>query len=187
MTSTQSAVFNSLPTGNYTVDPTHTEIGFTARHMMVAKVRGTFEKFSANVVVGETLADSTVHAEVQMDSVDTRNEDRDNHLRTSDFFDIEQHPTMTFNSTEITESSMTGDLTIKGITRPVTFDLEFNGVSPDPWGGTRAGFEATTEVNRKDWDLTWNVAVEGGGVLVSEKIKLHLDVELVLPSAEESA
>ncbi|HLS44473.1 MAG TPA: YceI family protein [Ornithinicoccus sp.] len=177
-------VFNSLQPGVYTVDPTHTEIGFTARHMMVAKVRGTFHEFNAEVVVGQTLAESTVTAEVQMNSVDTRNEDRDQHLRTSDFFDIENHPTMTFRSTEITETSMSGDLTIKGITRPVTFDLEFNGVSPDPWGGTRAGFEATTEVHRKDWDLTWNVAVEGGGVLVSEKIKLHLDVELVAPAGD---
>jgi polyisoprenoid-binding protein YceI len=179
-------VFNTLQPGVYTVDPTHSEIGFTARHMMVAKVRGTFHEFTAEVVVGETLADTLVTAEVQLDSVDTRNEDRDQHLRTSDFFDIENHPTMTFRSTEITESSLTGDLTIKGITRPVTFDLEFNGVSPDPWGGTRAGFEATTEVNRKDWDLTWNVAVEGGGVLVSDKIKLHLDVELVAPTAEDT-
>ncbi len=179
-------VFNSLAPGTYTVDPSHTEIGFSARHMMVAKVRGTFEEFSAEVVVGETLADSTVTAEVQLNSVDTRNEDRDNHLRTSDFFDVENHPTMTFRSTEITETSMTGDLTIKGNTRPVTFDLEFNGVSPDPWGGTRAGFEATTEVNRKDWDLTWNVAVEGGGVLVSEKVKLQLDVELVVPTEPDA-
>lgn len=179
-------VFNSLAPGTYTVDPTHTEIGFTARHMMVAKVRGTFSDFSAEVVVGETLAETSVSAEVQMNSVDTRNEDRDNHLRTSDFFDVENFPTMTFRSTEITDSAMTGDLTIKGNTRPVTFDLEFNGVSPDPWGGTRAGFEATAEVNRKDWDLTWNVAVEGGGVLVSEKIKLQLDVELVVPTGEDS-
>jgi len=152
----------------------------------VAKVRGTFSEFTADVVVGETLADSKVTAEVQLNSVDTRNDDRDNHLRTSDFFDVEHHPTMTFTSTEITESSMTGDLTIKGNTRPVTFDLEFNGVSPDPWGGTRAGFEATAEVHRKDWDLTWNVAVEGGGVLVSEKVKLHLDVELIVPTGEDA-
>src|SRR5699024_7400489 len=164
----------------------HTEIGFTARHMMVAKVRGTFPEFTANVVVGETLAETTVTAEVQLASVDTRNDDRDNHLRTSDFFDAEHHPTLTLRSTEITESALTGELTIKGNTRPVTFDLEFNGVSPDPWGGTRAGFEATAEVNRKDWDLTWNVAVEGGGVLVSEKIKLHLDVELVAPTGDDT-
>lgn len=167
-------VFNTLAPGTYAVDPSHTEIGFTARHMMVTKVRGTFSDFTADVVVGDSLASTTVQAEVQMNSVDTRSEDRDNHLRTSDFFGIEEHPSMTFRSTEITESSLTGDLTIKGQTRPVTFDLEFNGVSPDPWGGTRAGFEATTEINRKDWDLTWNVAVEGGGVLVGEKVKLSL-------------
>lgn len=179
-------VFNTLAPGTYAVDPSHTEIGFTARHMMVTKVRGTFSDFTADVVVGDSLASTTVQAEVQMNSVDTRSEDRDNHLRTSDFFGIEEHPSMTFRSTEITESSLTGDLTIKGQTRPVTFDLEFNGVSPDPWGGTRAGFEATTEINRKDWDLTWNVAVEGGGVLVGEKVKIHLDVQLVVPTGEET-
>lgn len=179
-------VFNTLAPGTYAVDASHTEIGFTARHMMVTKVRGTFSDFTADVVVGQSLADTSVTAEVKMDSVNTRSEDRDNHLRTSDFFDIETHPTMSFRSTEITESTMAGDLTIKGQTRPVTFDLDFNGVSPDPWGGTRAGFEASTEINRKDWDLTWNVAVEGGGVLVSEKVKIHLDVQLVVPTGEEA-
>lgn len=177
------SAFPGLAPGTYAVDPSHSEVGFTARHVMVSKVRGTFSDFSAEVVVGESLADTFVRAEVQMLSVSTRSEDRDTHLRSSDFFDIENHPTMTFLSREVTESQMTGDLTIKGITRPVTFGLDFAGVSTDPWGARRAGFEATTEINRKDWDLTWNVALEGGGVLVSEKIRIHLDVELVAPQA----
>lgn len=174
---------NQLVPGTWTVDAAHSEIGFTARHMMVTKVRGTFSEFSAEVVVGETMADSSVSATVQMGSVDTRSADRDGHLVSPDFFDVENYPTMTFRSTQVTESTMTGDLTIKDVTRPVTFDLEFNGASDDPWGGVRAGFEASTTINRKDWGLSWNVAVESGGVLVGEKVQIHLDIQLVQPQA----
>lgn len=177
-TGTQTA-FPGLAPGRYAIDPAHSDIGFTARHLMVAKVRGQFTDFTSEVVVGETAADSRVSAEVQVASIDTRVAERDTHLRSPDFFDVERHPTMTFTSTSIDESSMTGDLTIRDITRPVTFDLEFVGASADPWGGRRAGFEASTEVSRKDWGLTWNVAIEGGGVLVGDKVTLHLDVELV--------
>lgn len=177
-TGTQTA-FPGLAPGRYAIDPAHSDIGFTARHLMVAKVRGQFTHFTSEVVVGETAADSRVSAEVQVASIDTRVAERDTHLRSPDFFDVERHPTMTFTSTSIDESSMTGDLTIRDITRPVTFDLEFVGASADPWGGRRAGFEASTEVSRKDWGLTWNVAIEGGGVLVGDKVTLHLDVELV--------
>lgn len=176
--------FPDLAPGSYTVDPTHTTIGFTARHMMVAKVRGTFTDYTAQVQVGQSWADTSVRAEVQLASVDTRNADRDTHLRSADFFDTDVNPTMTFVSTEVSADSMTGDLTIKGVTRPVTFDLEFVGTSADPWGGRRAGFEASTTINRKDFGLTWNVAVEGGGVLVGEKVQITLDVELVAPSTE---
>jgi polyisoprenoid-binding protein YceI len=172
----------SLKPGTWTVDPGHSEIGFTARHMMVAKVRGTFSDFTAEVVVGSPFHASRVAAEVDLSSVDTRNADRDAHLRSVDFFDSETFGPMTFRSTEITETSMTGELTIKDTTRPITFDLEFLGTSEDPWGGVRAGFEATTEINRKDWGLTWNVAVESGGVLVSDRIQIHLDVELIQPT-----
>lgn len=168
-----------LAPGAWTVDASHSEVGFTARHLMVTKVRGTFADFTATVQVGEPFEASSVTAEVKLESINTRSEDRDAHLRSADFFDVEQYPTMTFTSTEVTESSMTGDLTIKGITQQVTFDLDFSGVSADPWGGTRAGVEATTEINRKDFGLTWNVAIEGGGVLVSEKVKIHLDIQLI--------
>lgn len=171
----------NLTPGIWTVDPAHSEVGFTARHMMVAKVRGTFQEFSARVQVGDPFESTAVSAEVNLASVDTRNTDRDTHLRSGDFFDTETYAAMTFRSTEVSETAMTGDLTIKGITRPITFDLEFIGTSDDPWGGFRAGVEASAEINRKDWVLTWNVAVESGGVLVSERIQIHLDVELIQP------
>ena len=173
------ASINDLSAGAWTVDNTHTVIGFTARHLMVTKVRGQFTDYTADINVADPATESTVNVTVQLASIETGTADRDAHLRSADFFDIENHPTMTFTSTKITEDSLTGDLTIKGITKPVTFDLEFNGVQTDPWGGQRTGFEATADVNRKDWGLEWNVALEGGGVLVSEKIKLALDVELV--------
>ncbi|PWJ24032.1 polyisoprenoid-binding protein YceI [Branchiibius hedensis] len=168
-----------LTPGVWTVDPSHSTVGFLARHLMVSKVRGSFTEFTADVKIGEQFEDSTVSATVQLASVSTGSEDRDGHLKSPDFFDVENNPTMTFTSTKVTPDTLEGDLTIKGVTKPVTFELEFDGVSADPWGGTRAGFEATTEINRKDFGLTWNVAVEGGGVLVSEKVKINLDIQLV--------
>jgi polyisoprenoid-binding protein YceI len=174
-----SSSLSDLAPGTWNVDATHSEVGFTARHLMVSKVRGQFKDFAAVVTVGQPFEQSTVEAAVQLASIDTNNADRDTHLKSSDFFDVENNPAMIFKSTKVTDSALEGDLTIKGITKPVTFDLEFGGISADPWGGTRAGFEATTEINRKDFDLTWNVAIEGGGVLVGEKVKIALDVELV--------
>ena len=145
----------------------------------MSKVRGQFKDFDAVVNVAQPFEDSTVEATVQLASVDTNAADRDTHLKGADFFDVENNPAMTFKSTKVTNHSLEGDLTIKGVTKPVTFDLDFGGISADPWGGTRAGFEATTEINRKDFGLSWNVAIEGGGVLVGEKVKIALDVELV--------
>lgn len=168
-----------LTPGVWTVDPAHSTVGFVARHLMVSKVRGSFTEFTADVKIGEQLEDSTVSATVQLASVETGSADRDGHLKSPDFFDVENNPEMTFTSTKVTADTLEGNLTIKGTTAPVVFDLEFDGVSPDPWGGTRAGFEATTEINRKDFGLTWNVAVEGGGMLVSEKVKINLDIQLV--------
>lgn len=170
---------SDLKPGTWNVDPAHSEVGFMARHLMVTKVRGQFKDFSGVVKVAEAFEDSTVEATVQLASVDTNNADRDGHLRSPEFFDVENNPTMTFTSTRVSDSSLEGDLTIKGITKSVTFDLEFGGVKTDPYGSTRAGFEATAEINRKDFDLTWNVALEGGGVLVGEKAKVTLDVELI--------
>jgi polyisoprenoid-binding protein YceI len=168
-----------LPAGTWNVDASHSELGFVARHLMVTKVRGQFKEFEGTVKVGDDLASSQVTAVVQLASIDTGSADRDNHLRSADFFDVENNPTMSFTSTDVSEGALTGDLTIKGVTRPVTFDLDFNGLATDPWGNTKAGFEASTEINRKDFGLEWNVALEGGGVLVSEKIKINLDIQLV--------
>jgi polyisoprenoid-binding protein YceI len=176
---TTTAITTQLPTGTWAIDASHTEIGFTARHLMVTKVRGKFSDVEGTVTVAEPFSASQVRASVKLASVDTGSADRDVHLRSADFFDVENNPEMTFVSTEVTEDSLKGDLTIKGVTRPVVFDLEFGGVATDPWGNTKAGFEAETEINRKDFGLEWNVALEGGGVLVSEKIKVKLDVQLL--------
>ena len=171
--------FPGLTAGTWTVDPTHAEVGFVARHLMVAKVRGRFTEVSGTVEVGETLAETSVRAVASAASVSTNQADRDGHLRSAGFFDVETYPELTFVSTSVSSDSMIGDLTIKGVTRSVTFDLEFDGVQADPWGNTKAGFTATTAINRSDWGLTWNAAIEGGGVLVSDKITITLEVELL--------
>jgi len=170
---------SDLKPGIWNVDASHSEVGFIARHLMVSKVRGQFNDFAAVVTVAQPFELSTVEATVQMASVDTNSTDRDTHVKSADFFDVENNPAMTFKSTKVSDNTLEGVLTIKGVSKPVSFDLEFGGVSADPWGGTRAGFEATTEINRKDFDLSWNVAIEGGGVLVGEKVKITLDVQLV--------
>ena len=173
----------AMPAGTWTVDPTHTRIGFVARHMMVTKVRGSFAEFTASVEIAEDPFRSSLSAEVRMASIDTGNPDRDQHLRTNDFFDVEQYPTMRLQATGFEQADgglrMHADLTIKGVTRPVVFDLEFDGVGQDPWGGTRAGFAATTTINRKEWGIEWNAPLEAGGVLVGEKVLIELDVQLV--------
>ncbi|HRC65609.1 MAG TPA: YceI family protein, partial [Dermatophilaceae bacterium] len=138
-----------------------------------------FTEVSGTVEVGETLAETSVRAVASAASVSTNQADRDGHLRSADFFDVETYPELTFVSTSVSSDSMIGDLTIKGVTRSVTFDLEFDGVQADPWGNTKAGFTATTAINRSDWGLTWNAAIEGGGVLVSDKIAITLEVELL--------
>lgn len=168
-----------LTPGTWTVDPAHTEVGFVARHLMVTKVRGTFADVEGTVEVAPDVTKSTVDVTVQMASVDTRSADRDAHLKSADFFDVENYPTMRFVSTSFDGERLTGDLTIKDVTKPVTFEVEFNGEQADPWGNTKAGFEAEAEVKRADWGLTWNAAIEGGGVLVSDKIKIVLDVQLL--------
>lgn len=178
-----TTVTTTIEAGTWNVDPSHTRIGFLARHMMVAKVRGSFSEYTADVTIAENPLESSLTAEVQMASIDTGSEDRDNHLRTNDFFDIEQFPTMTLRSTGIDQNGdeykLHADLTIKGVTRPVTFDLEFDGVGQDPWGGTRAGLSASATIDRTDFDVSFNAPLETGGVLVSEKVKIEIDVELV--------
>jgi polyisoprenoid-binding protein YceI len=176
---------SALAPGTWTVDPSHSTVGFVARHLMITKVRGRFTDFSGSLEIAPDPLQSHVEATVNLASVDTGDAGRDAHLRTADFFDVEGggSPTMTFRSTGIKEEhgdyTLFGDLTVNGVTRQVEFDLEFEGVSPDPWGGTRAAFTAETEINRKDFGLEWNVALETGGVLVGDKVKIQLDIQAV--------
>jgi polyisoprenoid-binding protein YceI len=170
--------------GDYTIDPTHTRLGFSARHAMVTKVRGQFEEFSgtAHVDTAEP-ANSRVDLTIATASVATGNADRDGHLSSADFFDAEANPEITFVSTDVSrdgnEWTITGDLTIKGVTKSVTVPFEETGTAQDPFGNVRVGFEGAVTVNRKDWGLTWNATLETGGVLVSEKIKLEFDVSAI--------
>jgi polyisoprenoid-binding protein YceI len=170
--------------GTWSVDPAHTEIGFVVRHMMVSKVRGHFEKYTATITTAPDPADSTAEVEVDLSSITTGNEQRDNHLRSSDFFDVATSPTMTFRSTGIKPDGddflLDGDLTIRGITRPLTLKVEVGGFGPDNYGGTRCGFSATGEINRRDFGVNWNAAIEGGGVVVSEKVTITIEAEAVL-------
>ena len=183
MTTTQLA--NQLTGGTYTVDPSHSRIGFVARHAMVTKVRGSFNEFEATAQVdAEDISRSTAQVTINVDSIDTRNEQRDGHLRSNDFLDIANHPQITFATTSVTPVSdevvrVTGDLTIKGVTRPVTVDFTFEGAATDPFGNQRVGFEGSVVINRKDWGITWNAALEAGGVLVSDKITLEFEISAI--------
>ncbi len=174
---------SALTAGTWNIDPSHSTVGFTARHLMITKVHGTFKTFSGTITVGANPLQSSVEATVEMVSVHTGDDGRDNHLRTGDFFETDRFPTMTLKSTGITANGgnyvMATDLTIKGVTKPVSFNLEFEGVSKDPWGNTKAGFTASAEINRKDWGLEYNAVLETGGVVIGEKIKITLDIQAV--------
>ena len=172
-------------TGNYKLDVAHTRVGFSARHAMVSKVRGQFDQFDGSVYLdAENPANSRVELTIQAESIDTRNADRDNHLRSNDFLAMKEYPEITFRSTNVdkvddTHYRVTGDLTIRGVTNPVTLDFEFTGTAVDPYGNQRAGFEGSGTINRKDWGITWNAALDGGGVMVSDRITLEFEVEVI--------
>ena len=171
-------------TGDYTIDPTHTRLGFSARHAMVTTVRGQFKEFSGTAHVdAETPANSKVELTIDPGTVNTGTADRDGHLRSADFFDADNFKEITFVSTQVERDGddwvITGDLSIKGETKPVTINFEPTGSAKDPFGNLRIGFEGGTTINRKDWGLTWNAALETGGVLVSEKVKLDFDVSAI--------
>ncbi len=171
-------------TGDYTIDTAHSSLAFTARHAMVTKVRGQFRDFTgtANIDTAEPK-NSHVNLSIQVASIDTGNADRNGHLSSGDFFDVENNPEITFVSTDVARDgsdwTITGDLTIKGTTKSVSIDFEETGSALDPFGNLRVGFEGSTTVNRKDWGLTWNAALETGGVLVSEKVKLEFDISAI--------
>ncbi|MEU8973727.1 YceI family protein [Streptomyces monashensis] len=172
-------------TGDYTIDPAHTTIGFTARHAMVTNVKGAFHDFTGSLHLdGADPSRSTATLDIQMTSVDTGSADRDGHLKSSDFFKTDEFPTMTFRSTKAEalggeDYRITGDLSILGTTKQLTIDLEFNGSAKDPFGNERVGFEGKAEILRSQWGLTWNAALETGGVLVSDKIKLNFDISAI--------
>ena len=171
-------------TGDYTLDVSHSRLGFVARHAMVTKVRGQFGAFTGTARIDEANPSaSKVDLSIDVASIETGSADRDGHLKSGDFFDAETYPTITFTSTKVERDgddwNITGDLTIKDVTKPVTIEFEQTGSAVDPFGNTRVGFEGDVTVNRKDWGLTWNAALETGGVLVSEKIKLEFDVSAI--------
>jgi polyisoprenoid-binding protein YceI len=174
--------------GTWTIDPVHSEVGFAVRHMMVSKVRGKFTTFSGEIVTGDNPAASSVTAEIGLASIDTGNEQRDAHIKSADFFEVENYPTMTYKSTGVRaggggDFTLDGDLTLKGVTKKVPLRLELNGFGPDAYGGTRAGFTATTEINRRDFGVNFNAALQNGGVVVSDKVTIHLEIEAVLATA----
>ena len=172
-------------TGTYTLDPSHSRVGFVARHAMVTKVRGAFNDVSGTGYFDAAdPAKSRLEVVIQAKSIDTRNADRDNHLRSNDFFDMDTYPEIRFASTSVTPAGegifrVTGDLTIKGVSKPVTIDLEFTGAAVDPFNNQRIGLEGSVVVNRKDWGVNWNAALEAGGVLVSEQVTLEIEVSAI--------
>lgn len=174
----------AVTTGTWKLDPTHTEIGFTVRHLM-SKVRGKFETFEGTLVTSEDVTASSVEVSVDLSSINTGTADRDAHLRSADFFEVDSYPSMTFKSTGVTQNSadefvLNGDLTIKGVTKPLELEVEFLGEGGDPWGGTRVGVEAKGEISRKEFGIDFNIPLEGDKVMIGDKIKLNIVAEAVL-------
>ena len=186
MTSTTTSPANLADlSGTYVLDPSHTRIGFVARHAMVTKVRGQFNEFEGSAVVdAEDFTKSTAQLTIQAASIDTRNEQRDGHLKSNDFLSLEEYPQITFVSTGVrqtgeTSLELTGDLTIKGVTNSITVPFDFEGAATDPFGNLRVGFEGSVVINRKDYGVSWNAALEAGGVLVSEKVTLEFEISAI--------
>ena len=181
-----TTVIPAYVAGTWTIDPVHSEVGFSVRHMMVSKVRGKFTTFEGTIVTGENPLDSSVTATIDLASIDTGNEDRDNHIRSADFFETDKHTTMTYRSTGIRQDGdeyvLDGEITLKGVTKSVPFTLEVNGFGPDPFGGTRTGFSATGTISRADFGVDFNAAMETGGVVVGDKVTIQLEIEAVLNS-----
>jgi polyisoprenoid-binding protein YceI len=179
---TDSTFSSDIVAGTWTIDASHSEVGFTVRHLM-SKVRGQFTKFEGSLTTGTSLESTRATATIDLNSIDTRDETRDGHLRSADFFDVENHGGMTFATTSFDGATATGELTVKGVTRTIELDVEFLGAGQDPWGGSRLGFEATTEISRKDFGIDFNIPLDGGKVLIGDKVSIHLAVEAVLNQA----
>lgn len=175
-----------MATVNWIADASHSEIGFRVKHLMITNVKGNFADFSVSVTTeDENFGKADISFSANLASVNTGNEQRDGHLRSADFFDVDNHPQMTFKSTSISgydgssDFQIHGDLSIRGQAHPVTLDVEFGGVAKDPWGNTKAGFTISTKINRKHWGLVWNAPTEAGGLLVSEEVRIHIDLQLL--------
>ncbi len=181
--STATTLPAGMTAGTYAIDPAHSEVGFVARHAMVTKVRGRFTEVEGTLTFGDDVESSTATATIKTASVITGSADRDGHIKGADFFDVEKYPTITFAATGVRADGgayvLDGNLTIKDVTRPVSLPVQFEGVATDPFGNQRAGFSASTVVEREDWGLTWNAALETGGVLVSKKVTLQLDISAI--------
>ena len=188
MTSTLEQ-FEGLKAGTWTIDASHSEVGFTVRHLM-SKVRGQFRTFEGTLTVADNPLESSVKATIDLSSVDTGNEQRDNHLRSNDFFSVEDTPTMEFESTEIIDRGgvlvARGNLTIKDVTKPIDVTLDYLGVGTDPWGGSRVGFEGTTSLSRKEWGVDFNIPLEGDKLVIGDKVNVVIAVEAVHQAAEVS-
>jgi polyisoprenoid-binding protein YceI len=185
MTAVDTTTLPGYVAGTWKIDPVHSEVAFTVRHLMVSKVRGRFTDFEGTFVTGADPLDSTLEATIRLASIDTANADRDAHVRSADFFDVDQHPTLTYRSTGIRRDGddfvVDGELSLHGVTRPVSLALEVNGFQADtPFGDSRAGFSATAEIDRRDFGIVFNAPLEGGGVALANKINIHLEVEAVL-------
>jgi polyisoprenoid-binding protein YceI len=187
MTSSLATQIPGYVVGTWDIDATHSTVGFSVRHMMVSKVRGYFREFAGELITAEDPAQSGVTATIDLASIDTRQDQRDAHIRSADFFDVENHPQMTFRSTAVRTDGadwlVEGELSLKGNTRPVTLTLELNGFGPDAFGGYRAGFSARTEINRNDFGVDIKMPMDGGGVVVGDKVTVELEIEAVLRSA----
>ena len=189
MTTTQSPVVSKIPgfvAGTWDIDPVHSEVSFVVRHMVVSKVRGRFDRFEGTIVTAEDPLQSSVEAVIDAASINTNQEQRDAHIRSADFLDVDNHPQITFRSFVVRPAGdrflVDGDLTIRGVTKAVTLELEVNGFTPDPFGGTRAGFTATTEINRQDFEVSYNGPIPGAdnAMVLSDKVTLNVEVEAVL-------
>lgn len=178
MTATQDTI-PTLTTGRWTVEPAHSSVGFAVRHLGLSKVRGQFNAFVGTVEIVDDLHASSVTASVDLSSIDTNNPDRDGHLQSTDFFGVENNPQMTFTSMSVTDSTLAGDLTLNGITKPVSFDLEFHGVAVDGYGTTRAGFSAAGKILRSDYGIDFNMPVGLDGMLIGDKIEIELEIQAV--------
>jgi len=183
-TTTETVQVPGYIAGTWSIDPTHSDVSFSVRHMMVSKVKGRFGTLEGEIVTGEDPLASKVNVSIDLASIDTNNAQRDEHVRSADFLDVANNPTLTYRSTGVRPDGqrfvVDGELSLHGVTRPVTLSLEFNGIGPDGYGGTRAGFSATTEINRRDFGVDISMPLDGGGVVLGDKIQIAIEVEAVL-------